>query len=186
MSRTPAWKKTSASRRVDTVAAPAPPSSSRRATSTDFAVLRWGRSLTPKPATRSRSREILASIRRSSSSNAGVGSAASWSAAVMAGLTGIMDPSELLAPRILRTSPLTLRARLPGLEGYGIGLCARFTRGNAGCDHRLLFLLKRLQRPRAFCNRSGQSLGEIRIRRQAFHRLYNELQAVKERDLLLV
>ncbi|MGO9815273.1 MAG: transposase [Isosphaeraceae bacterium] len=35
-----------------------------------------------------------------------------------------------------------------------------------------------------FCNRSGQNLGEIRIRRQAPHRAYKKLQAIKQFDLL--
>ena len=74
------------------------------------------------------------------------------------------------------TTPLTFHAPFPCLEGDGISLCARLSHGDPGCDNGLLFSLKRLQRPRAFCIRGGQSLDEIRIRRQTPHRAYESFR----------
>src|SRR5262245_11245304 len=76
MSRTPAPAKTSASASVETVAGPFPPASRRRATSTDFAVFRWGRKVTPNQAAWAARRSILRIIFSSSRTRQGVGRAA--------------------------------------------------------------------------------------------------------------
>ena len=75
------------------------------------------------------------------------------------------DSQSVLGPRLLRSSPLELHAHLPGLDGRGISLPARFPRGQAGCDNRLLFLLKRLQRPPTLFERGGYRQRPVRRRR---------------------